>query len=82
MSENPLWYKDAVFYELFIRAFKDSNHDGIGDIQGALEKIDYLQNLGVDCIWILPTYPSPKLWFVITSRLVKISGRRWFMKGA
>lgn len=59
MSVNSLWYKDAIFYELHVRAFKDSNADGKGDIPGLIEKLDYIQDLGVDCIWILPTYPSP-----------------------
>ncbi len=57
--KNPLWYKDAVFYELYVRAFKDSNGDGHGDLRGLLSKLDYLQALGVDCIWLLPIYPSP-----------------------
>lgn len=56
---NNLWYKNAVFYEISIRAFKDSNGDGRGDLQGLTEKLDYLQTLGVDCIWIMPIYPSP-----------------------
>ncbi|MBA3532988.1 MAG: trehalose synthase, partial [Ardenticatenales bacterium] len=58
-TDNPTWYKDAVFYELHLRAFKDSNGDGIGDFQGATEMLEYLEWLGVDCIWILPMYPSP-----------------------
>jgi maltose alpha-D-glucosyltransferase/alpha-amylase len=53
------WYKDAVIYELHIKAFRDSNGDGIGDFQGLLEKLDYLQELGVTAIWVLPFYPSP-----------------------
>jgi maltose alpha-D-glucosyltransferase/alpha-amylase len=53
------WYKDAIFYELRIRSFYDSNGDGIGDIQGLTEKLDYLQDLGVTTIWLLPFYPSP-----------------------
>ncbi|MCK4906822.1 MAG: maltose alpha-D-glucosyltransferase [Spirochaetes bacterium] len=57
MSE--LWYKDAVFYELNIRAFMDSNNDGHGDIKGLISKLDYLKDLGIDCIWLLPIYPSP-----------------------
>jgi maltose alpha-D-glucosyltransferase/alpha-amylase len=57
--KNPLWYKDAVFYELYVRAFKDGNGDGHGDLRGLLSKLDYLQALGVDCIWLLPIYPSP-----------------------
>ena len=57
--DKTLWYKDAVFYEISVRAFKDSNGDGIGDLRGLTEKLDYLQDLGVDCIWIMPIYPSP-----------------------
>ncbi|HZM22927.1 MAG TPA: maltose alpha-D-glucosyltransferase [Anaerolineales bacterium] len=53
------WYKDAVFYEISVRAFKDSNGDGIGDLRGLAEKLDYIRDLGVDCIWIMPIYPSP-----------------------
>jgi maltose alpha-D-glucosyltransferase / alpha-amylase len=57
--KNNLWYKNAVFYEISIRAFKDGNGDGRGDLIGLREKLDYLQNLGVDCVWIMPIYPSP-----------------------
>ncbi len=53
------WYKDAIIYELHIKAFHDSNADGIGDFQGLLSKLDYLENLGVTAIWLLPFYPSP-----------------------
>ncbi|MEW5986037.1 MAG: maltose alpha-D-glucosyltransferase [Chloroflexota bacterium] len=53
------WYQEAVFYELNIRAYKDSNGDGHGDFQGAIRKLDYIQSLGVDCIWVQPMYPSP-----------------------
>jgi maltose alpha-D-glucosyltransferase/alpha-amylase len=56
---NDLWYKDAVFYELYVRAYYDSNGDGHGDLRGVIEKLDYLVNLGVDCVWLLPIYPSP-----------------------
>ena len=59
MKQDTLWYKDAVFYELSVRAFKDSNGDGHGDLRGLTQKLDYLQNLGVDCIWMMPIYPSP-----------------------
>ena len=59
MQKNPLWYKDAVFYELSVRSFKDSDGDGWGDLRGLREKLDYLQILGVDCIWLMPIYPSP-----------------------
>ena len=54
-----MWYQETVFYELYIRAFKDSNGDGHGDIRGLIEKLDYIQALGVGCIWILPHFPSP-----------------------
>jgi maltose alpha-D-glucosyltransferase / alpha-amylase len=56
---EPLWYKDAVIYELHVKAFHDSNGDGIGDFQGLTEKLDYLEDLGVTAIWLLPFYPSP-----------------------
>ena len=56
---NQHWYKTAIFYELYVRAFKDTTGDGNGDLQGVVQKIDYLQELGVDCIWLLPIYPSP-----------------------
>lgn len=56
---QPHWYKNAVFYEISVRAFKDSDGDGHGDLRGLTEKLDYLQTLGVDCIWIMPIYPSP-----------------------
>ena len=59
LSDDPLWYKDAVIYELHVRAFKDSNGDGIGDLEGLVEKLDYLVDLGVTAIWLLPFYPSP-----------------------
>ncbi len=55
----PLWYKDAIIYELHVRAFSDSNDDGIGDFQGLTSRLDYLSHLGVDTIWLLPFYPSP-----------------------
>jgi maltose alpha-D-glucosyltransferase/alpha-amylase len=56
---RPLWFKHAVFYELLVRAFADSNDDGIGDFQGLINRIDYLEWLGVDCIWLLPFNTSP-----------------------
>ena len=59
MTDNLLWYKDAVIYELYVRAFYDSNADGHGDLPGVIAKLDYLKDLGVDCLWLLPTYPSP-----------------------
>lgn len=59
ISNNPLWYKDAVFYEVFVRAFADGNGDGIGDLSGLTSRLDHLQDLGVDCLWLLPISPSP-----------------------
>jgi maltose alpha-D-glucosyltransferase/alpha-amylase len=58
-AADPLWYKDAIIYELHVRAFKDSNGDGIGDFPGLIQKMDYLQGLGVTCLWLLPFFPSP-----------------------
>ncbi len=58
-ATDPLWYKDAVIYELHVRAFQDSNGDGIGDFPGLLSRLDYLQDLGVTCLWLLPFFPSP-----------------------
>jgi maltose alpha-D-glucosyltransferase/alpha-amylase len=58
-ATDPLWYKDAIIYELHVRAFSDFNGDGIGDFQGLISKLDYLQDLGVTCIWLLPFFPSP-----------------------
>ncbi len=57
--DNTLWYQDAIFYEVYVRAFRDSNGDGHGDLRGLAEKLDYLQALGVDCLWLQPLYPSP-----------------------
>src|SRR5215207_5596302 len=63
MSEKKtiqnLWYKDAVIYQLHVRSFYDSDNDGVGDFKGLTEKLDYIQFLGVNTIWLLPFYPSP-----------------------
>ena len=59
LEDRLLWYKDAIIYELHIKAFFDANGDGIGDFEGLLQKLDYLQELGVTAIWVLPFYPSP-----------------------
>jgi len=58
-DDNPTWYKDAVLYELHVRAFHDLKGDGMGDFRGLAEKLDYLHDLGVTAIWLLPFYPSP-----------------------
>jgi maltose alpha-D-glucosyltransferase/alpha-amylase len=56
---DPEWFKRAVFYEVLVRSFKDSDGDGVGDLRGLIEKLDYLEWLGVDCLWLPPFYPSP-----------------------
>ena len=53
------WWKEAVVYQIYPRSFMDSNGDGIGDIQGIISKLDYLKELGIDCLWICPIYTSP-----------------------
>lgn len=58
-DQNPRWFKDAVLYEIFVRAFADSNGDGIGDLPGLTSKLDYLRELGIDTLWLLPIAPSP-----------------------
>ncbi|MFW6056350.1 MAG: maltose alpha-D-glucosyltransferase, partial [Chloroflexota bacterium] len=58
-DDDPLWYKDAVIYEVHVRAFYDTNDDGIGDFAGLTQKLDYLRDLGITAIWLLPFYPSP-----------------------
>src|SRR3984885_10065081 len=60
LQDDPLWYKDAIIYQLHVKAFSDSNGDGVGDFRGLVEKLDYLQELGVTAIWLLPFYPSPQ----------------------
>ena len=59
MTADPLWFKDAFIYEAHVRAFYDSNGDGVGDFAGLTEKLPYLRDLGVTCLWLLPFYPSP-----------------------
>jgi maltose alpha-D-glucosyltransferase/alpha-amylase len=59
VADDPLWYQDAIIYELHVRSFYDSDKDGVGDFRGLTEKLDFLQDLGVTAIWLLPFYPSP-----------------------
>ena len=56
---DPLWFKKAVFYEIHLRGFFDGNSDGSGDFRGLTEKLDYLQWLGIDVVWLLPMFASP-----------------------
>ncbi len=56
---DPYWYRDAVIYQLHVRSFYDANGDGIGDFRGLVDKLDYLHELGVSALWLLPFYPSP-----------------------
>ncbi|HHU39122.1 MAG TPA: maltose alpha-D-glucosyltransferase [Propionibacterium sp.] len=60
LTDDPQWFKKAVFYEVWVRAFRDSTGTGVGDLNGLVEKLDYLAWLGVDCIWIPPFFPSPE----------------------
>ncbi len=58
-ARDPLWFKDAIIYEVHVKSFSDGNADGVGDFPGLSDKLDYLQDLGVTCIWLLPFFPSP-----------------------
>lgn len=59
MNDDPFWYKDAVIYEVTVRAFYDSSGDGLGDLKGLTQKLDYIEYLGVNCLWLLPFFQSP-----------------------
>ena len=58
-DDDPLWYKDAVIYQAHIKSFFDSDNDGTGDLRGLTQRLDYLQGLGITCLWLLPFFPSP-----------------------
>jgi len=58
-QDDPLWYKDAIIYQAHVKSFFDSTNDGIGDFAGLTQKLDYLQSLGITCLWLLPFFPSP-----------------------
>ena len=60
LTKDPLWYKDAVIYQLHVKSFFDANDDGIGDFAGLNAKLDYIDSLGVNTVWLLPFYPSPR----------------------
>src|SRR6187397_1516214 len=56
---KELWWQSGIFYEVYVRSFQDSNHDGLGDIRGIIQRLDYLEWLGVTALWLTPVYPSP-----------------------
>ena len=60
-ADDPLWYKDAIIYQMHVKSFFDANNDGVGDFPGLMMKLDYIAELGVNTIWLLPFYPSPRL---------------------
>src|ERR1700742_2835492 len=62
-ANGDVWWKHAVIYEIYPRSFQDSNGDGVGDLNGITQRLDYLQNLGIDAIWLSPIYPSPQVDF-------------------
>src|SRR3978361_197817 len=59
-SDDPLWYQDAIIYQIHVKSFFDTNNDGVGEFQGLIAKLDYIAELGVNAIWLLPFYPSPR----------------------
>ena len=59
LNKDPLWYKDAIIYQVHVRTFYDSNGDGVGDFPGLEQKLEYLQELGINAIWLMPFFPSP-----------------------
>ena len=59
-AADPQWYKDAVIYQLHVKSFFDANNDGVGDFAGLMQKLDYVADLGVTAVWLLPFYPSPR----------------------
>ena len=80
LESDELWFKDAIIYQLHVKAFADSNYDGIGDFAGLTEKLDYLEDLGVTALWLMPFYPSPgrddgAMTFRTTAPSIPISAR-------
>ena len=78
---DPLWFKDAVIYETHVKAFFDSNGDGVGDLRGLVEKLDYLQELGISCLWLLPFFPSPLPAVLVPVVLFISFAGGWLMAG-
>ncbi|HTF81622.1 MAG TPA: alpha-amylase family glycosyl hydrolase, partial [Cytophagales bacterium] len=59
LTENTLWWKKGIIYQVYPRSYKDNNNDGVGDLRGILDKLDYIQGLGIDALWLSPIFPSP-----------------------
>jgi hypothetical protein len=79
-SSGTAWWQHGIVYQIYPRSFQDSNGDGIGDLPGILDRLDYLAGLGVDAVWISPIYPSPMKDSAMTSRISPASTRcsaRW-----
>ncbi len=86
LSEHALWYKDAIIYQLHVKSFFDANNDGIGDFAGLISKLDYIADLGVNTIWLLPFYPvaTARRWLRhrrLSRRASRLSAR-WPTSGA
>ncbi len=73
MKDEPLWYQNAIFYQLHVKCFCDSNQDGIGDFRGLKSKLEYIQDLGCTAIWLQPFYPSPLKTTAMTSQTISAS---------
>ena len=73
MEQSHLWWRDGVIYQIYPRSFADSNGDGIGDLKGITQRLDYLVELGVDAIWLSPINPSPDVDFGTMWRIIGIS---------
>ena len=69
------WWQSAVLHQVYLRSFADSNGDGVGDLRGVIDKLDYLEWLGVDCLWLSPVYPSPDRDWATTSLTTATSSR-------
>lgn len=81
VTSPEIWWSDAVFYEIFVRSFNDSNGDGTGDFNGITQKLGYLQELGITALWLMPIFPSPPIT-AMTSQTITMSTRnmeRWMI---
>jgi Glycosidases len=75
MNEKKLWWKDGIIYQIYPRSFQDTNADGIGDLTGIIQHLDYLQELGIDGIWLSPVTPPPTWTLAMTFRIIILSTR-------